>query len=54
MGNLNEAALAFGHGDPFRAADLLRRTESTLRDAGIVLDPDDAYEVDWLRERVSA
>jgi tetratricopeptide (TPR) repeat protein len=54
MGYLNQAALASERGETVRAADLLRQTESTLRDAGIVLDPDDAFEVDWLRERVSA
>jgi tetratricopeptide (TPR) repeat protein len=53
MTHLNHAALAFVRGDRERAADLLRLAESTLDDAGIVLDPDDAFEVDWLRERLT-
>lgn len=49
MAHLNHAALGFARGDHESAADLLRRTQSTLDGAGIVLDPDDAFEVDWLR-----
>jgi tetratricopeptide (TPR) repeat protein len=52
MTHLNHAALAFARGDRERAAELLARTQSTLEAAGIVLDPDDAFEVDWLRERL--
>jgi len=40
--------------DIFNGAELLRRTQSTLDGAGIVLDPDDAFEVKWLRERVGS
>jgi hypothetical protein len=36
--HLNQAALAFARGDRDRAAELLRRTQSTLDGAGIVLD----------------
>jgi tetratricopeptide (TPR) repeat protein len=52
MTHLNQAALAFAAGDRERTAELLGRTESTLASAGIVLDPDDAFEVDWLRSRL--
>jgi tetratricopeptide (TPR) repeat protein len=54
MARLNEAALAFARGEHERAAELLRHTQSTLDGAGIVLDPDDAFEVKWLRERVGS
>jgi hypothetical protein len=33
---------------------LLERAESTLREAGIVLDPDDAFEVQWLKTRLAS
>ncbi|MDQ2968440.1 MAG: hypothetical protein M3R37_09005 [Actinomycetota bacterium] len=54
MTHLNHAALAFARGDRERAAELLRRVQSTLDGVGIVLDPDDAFEVDWLRDRLSS
>jgi tetratricopeptide (TPR) repeat protein len=53
MTHLNHAALAFSRGDPERAAELLRAMQSTLDGAEIVLDPDDAFEVDRLRERIA-
>jgi tetratricopeptide (TPR) repeat protein len=52
MTHLNQAALAFARGDSGHAAELLRRTSSTVDDAGLVLDPDDAFEVAWLRDRL--
>jgi tetratricopeptide (TPR) repeat protein len=52
MTHLNQAALALARGNSDRAAELLHRTQSTLNDAGIVLDPDDAFEVAWLRDRL--
>ena len=52
MSDLNQAALAFAAGRRDEAAELLRRAESRLDDAGIALDPDDRFEVDWLRERL--
>lgn len=52
MTYLNQAALASVRGDREGAAYLLLRTESTLDAAEIVLDPDDAFEVDWLRDRL--
>ncbi|HEU0248656.1 MAG TPA: hypothetical protein VFR38_16390 [Gaiellaceae bacterium] len=52
MTHLNQAALAFARGEREPAGELLRRTESTLKGAGIVLDPDDAFEVDWLRDQL--
>ena len=54
MTHLNQACLAFARGEHEPAAELLRRTQSTLDGAGIVLDPDDAFEVKWLRERVGS
>ena len=52
MTNLNQAALAFAAADSERAAELLSQTQTTLDAAGIALDPDDQFEVDWLRERL--
>jgi len=52
MTHLNGAALAFARGDRERAAELLRRTRSALDGANIVLDPDDAFEVAWLHDRL--
>ena len=49
MTSLNRAAINFARGDVAPAHELLRNVETTLGAAGIVLDPDDAYEVDWLR-----
>ena len=43
---------AFARGEHDHAAELLARTQSTLDAAGIMLDPDDAFEVNWLRERL--
>jgi len=54
MTHLNRAALAFARGEHERARDLLDRADSALADAGIVLDPDDAFEVGWLRDRLSS
>jgi len=51
MERLNRAALAFHGGEVDRAASLLREAISTLDRAGIALDPDDQFEVDWLRAR---
>ena len=53
MTHLNQAGLAFARGDRDLAADLLGRTQATLEASGIVLDPDDAFEVDWLHVRLS-
>jgi tetratricopeptide (TPR) repeat protein len=52
MGHLNQAALAVARGDRDRAAGMLRRAQATLDEAGIVLDPDDAFEVGWLRDQL--
>jgi tetratricopeptide (TPR) repeat protein len=52
MTHLNKAALAFHHGDKEGASDELELTRTTLAEAGIVLDPDDAFEVHWLQERI--
>ncbi|HZQ49712.1 MAG TPA: tetratricopeptide repeat protein [Candidatus Dormibacteraeota bacterium] len=47
---LNEAALAHAHGDAAAARTLVDRAVEQLRAAGIELDPDDAFEVDSLRQ----
>jgi hypothetical protein len=52
MGELNRAALAVVRGNRQRAAGLLGRAQAMLDSAGIVLDPDDAFEVGWLRDRL--
>jgi tetratricopeptide (TPR) repeat protein len=52
MTHLNHAALAFARGERERAAESIRHMQSMLVSAGIVLDPDDAFEVDWLREQL--
>jgi non-specific serine/threonine protein kinase len=52
MTHLSQAALAVAHGERDRATDLLQRMLSTLDRAGIVLDPDDAFEVKWLGDQV--
>lgn len=53
MESLNDAALAWSAGEHERAAELLRAAEATLAEAGTALDPDDAFEVAWLRERLA-
>ena len=50
MRALDEAALVVAHGDAERARPLLDEAERTLADAGIALDPDDAFELQSLRE----
>lgn len=52
MTDLNRAAAAFAHGEHRRAMDRLRRSRSKLEEAGIVLDPDDAFEVEWLEAQL--
>jgi len=53
MAALNQAALAAAHGELRRAAGRLARAESRLAEAGIVLDPDDAFEVEQLRSHLA-
>jgi tetratricopeptide (TPR) repeat protein len=54
MTHLNQAALAVVRGDRERAAELLGRVQATLEGAGILLDPDDAFEVGWLRDQLGS
>lgn len=54
MSSLNEAALAHVRGDDAEAVRLLGEADERLREAGIELDPDDAFEVAWLRARVGS
>jgi len=53
MADLNRAALALGRGDLDDARELLSKTEAALQAAAITLDPDDQFEVDWLRDQLS-
>lgn len=53
MTHLNQAALAWGRGERVRVSELLQQTLSTLDGAGIVLDPDDAFEIEWLRQQLA-
>ena len=50
---LNGAALAFHRGHAEGMAGVVAEVESTLDRAGIALDPDDRFEVDWLRGRLA-
>jgi tetratricopeptide (TPR) repeat protein len=52
MTHLNDAALAFAHVDRERAKEVLQNSRSTLEQAGIALDPDDAFEVRWLQDQL--
>ena len=52
MTALNRASLAHAHGDPDTASTWLDETTAILRNAGVELDPDDAFEVRWLRDRL--
>jgi hypothetical protein len=52
MIDLESAALAAVRGDFERVSALLGRAAETLRRAGIVLDPDDASEVRWLKSQI--
>jgi tetratricopeptide (TPR) repeat protein len=52
MIDLESAALAAVRGDFERVSALLGRAAETLRRAGIVLDPDDASEVGWLKSQI--
>jgi len=49
MRSLNDAALVAAHGEHERAVALLDDAEARLAEAGIVLDPDDASELEHLR-----
>ena len=51
MTHLNQAALAFAQGERETTAERLQRMQATLYEAGIVLDPDDAFEVKWLNDQ---
>jgi tetratricopeptide (TPR) repeat protein len=52
MTDLETAALETVHGQLEAAVEHLRAAQDKLRQAGIVLDPDDAFELDWLRRTV--
>jgi hypothetical protein len=50
MSDLERGALAAVRGDMSSAEELLAVAEKRLRDAEVVLDPDDAFELAWIRE----
>ena len=50
MTELERAAIAAAQGDSSIAGDLLAAAEERLREAALVLDPDDDFEVACLRE----
>lgn len=52
MTAFNEASLAYAQGDNSRASDLFDDATAGLRSAGIELDPDDAFELRWLGEKL--
>jgi hypothetical protein len=51
---LNEAVIALARGDRDRASELLVRLESVLEESGTELAPDDQFEVDYLRNGLTA
>jgi tetratricopeptide (TPR) repeat protein len=52
MTHLNRAALAFAQGDRSSVKEYLQRMNTTLESAAIALDPDDAFEVEWLHDHM--
>jgi len=54
MTSLNEATLAHVRCDDSGASRLLEEATARLHDAAIQLDPDDAFEVEWLRARLDS
>jgi len=54
MTSLNEASLAHARGDDSAARHLVDQATERLSAAGIELDPDDAFEVAWLRARLGS
>ena len=54
MTHLNQAALAYARGERERAQQQLGLVQPALDQVGMRLDPDDAFEVNWLRERLEA
>jgi len=51
--DVNAAALAAARGDRESAARLLVSGEAALTAMGMALDPDDAFELDWLRGQLA-
>ncbi len=54
MSDLNQAVLDHARGRTEEAATLLSRMKATLNKAGIVLDPDDAFEAEWLEQALGS
>jgi tetratricopeptide (TPR) repeat protein len=54
MTSLNQAAIAHARGDDAAATELVNDATAQLKAGGIELDPDDAFEVAWLRERLAS
>ena len=49
---LDRAAIAAARGDADEAQARLAAGEVRLAEAGLTQDPDDQYELDWLRAQV--
>jgi tetratricopeptide (TPR) repeat protein len=54
LARLNEAALAAARGNRGRAAEQLEEIDRVLDESGTELAPDDGYELDWLRQRLTS
>ena len=52
--DVNWAAVHAARGDEAEARRRLERGERALEKLGVVLDPDDQFELDWVRSRLSA
>ena len=53
MEHLNRAVIAWCEGERKVALEELTQAEKSLAQAEIVLDPDDRFEVDWLKARLT-
>jgi hypothetical protein len=54
LAQLNDAAVALARGDRERAEELLARIDAGLDRSGVELAPDDRFELEWLRRRLTA
>jgi tetratricopeptide (TPR) repeat protein len=54
LAQLNDAAVALARGERERAEGLLARIDAGLDRSGVELAPDDGFELEWLRRRLTA
>jgi tetratricopeptide (TPR) repeat protein len=54
LAQLNDAAVVLARGDRERAEGLLTRIDAGLDRSGVELAPDDRFELEWLRRRLTA